>query len=111
MDRLVGQQVPHDVAKAQEEADGGLRVGMHLCTGVDEFLVARPAGDQVHANGPRAPRKTEPRNVPRQHIRQCRKGVGGPWGVGSRLKFRPCLDVIEGEGRDANATAVFDLIA
>ena len=55
--------------------------------------------------------QTEPRNVPRQHVRQRRKGVGGPWGMGSRLKFRPCLDVIEGEGRDANATAVLDLIA
>ena len=31
--------------------------------------------------------------------------------MGSRLKFRPCLDVIEGEGRDANATAVLDFVA
>ena len=109
MNDLVGQQVPHDVAQAEEEAHGGLRVSMHLRTGVDELLVPRAAGDQVHPNGPWTSCKTEPRNVEAAR-RQRRKGVGGQ-GMGSRLKFRPCLDVIEGEGRDANATAVLDLIA
>ena len=111
VDDLVGQQVPHDVAQAQEEAHGGLRVSMHLRAGVDELLVPRAAGDQVHPNGPWTSCKTEPCNVPRQHVRQRRKGVGGPWGVRPCLKFRPCLDVIEGEGRDANAAAVLDLVA
>ena len=38
------------------------------------------------------------------------QGRWRPMGVGPRLKFRPCLDVIEREGRDANAAAVLDLV-
>ena len=84
---------------------------MHFRTGVDEFLVARAARNQVESNGPWAPGETEPRNVPRQHVRQGREGIGGPWCVRTCLKFRPRLDVIEIERRDANAAAVFDVVA
>ena len=108
---LIGEQVAEDVAKAHEQTHGRFGFSVDFGSGVDEFLVAGSSSNQVQPHRPWAARKAKASHVTGQHVGQCGERVRSPWCVRPGVEGRPRFHLVEGKRRDANAAAVFDLVA